>query len=159
MEPLFETKVSLNYEQYKKLCYSNVRKNKIVLILNIDVIFLIPICLYLLFRNILLSIGGIVLYVVIVYLALEFTIKKNWNSYKNIPKDGIYMFYEDAMETRNSNGYSLVKYSDLYKITETKENFYLYIGNNQAHIIIKDNCSEGLIAFLSEIKNQVNEKK
>ncbi len=40
---------------------------------------------------------------------------------------------------------------------ETK-NFYLLLNASQACIIVKDNCSPELIAFLQDLKGKVNKK-
>ena len=45
-----------------------------------------------------------------------------------------------------------VEYTKLYKVLETKENFYLLIGRNQGIIIEKRNCSDKLIQFITDKK-------
>jgi hypothetical protein len=40
---------------------------------------------------------------------------------------------------------------ELYRILETKTNFYLFLAKDQALNIIKANCSQELIEFLQSI--------
>ena len=56
--------------------------------------------------------------------------------------------------TRTSGGaVTTLKYSQIFRILETKTNFYLLTAENQGTIIVKKNCSPALIAFLKELKN------
>ncbi|MBR7047357.1 MAG: YcxB family protein, partial [Campylobacter sp.] len=70
-------------------------------------------------------------------------------------------FFEDyfTQKTNDFNqnvsaDFSQIKYEDLYKIVETKTNFYLFVGNILAFTIIKENCSAELIEFLQKIKRE-----
>ncbi len=47
-----------------------------------------------------------------------------------------------------------IRYSDLRKIIETKTNFYLMYGRREGSIIVKENCSPGLIYFLRNLKDE-----
>ena len=47
---------------------------------------------------------------------------------------------------------SIVEYDKLYKIIETKTNFYLMIADNQGYIVSKANCSQELIDFIISLK-------
>lgn len=64
------------------------------------------------------------------------------------------LFYEDSFRTAEDT--TTIKYENLYRIIETRTNFYLYISNLQALNVIKANCNPELIAFLQEKKALVN---
>ncbi len=73
-----------------------------------------------------------------------------WSNKRIQDNIGHYRFYEDRIETSSKLGNSTVRYEDFYRVIETKENFYLCAATNQALIVIKNNCSDGLISFLHE---------
>ena len=62
----------------------------------------------------------------------------------------IYHFYDSFLEEKNFTGCAKYEYNQLYKIRETKTNFYLMIARNQAYILIKENFPDGLAEFLRE---------
>ena len=59
-----------------------------------------------------------------------------------------YRFYDDHVELESNSSRSVLTYDRFYRITESKENFYLWISKNQAFLIVKRDCPEGLIEFL-----------
>ena len=63
-------------------------------------------------------------------------------------------FYSDYLMTRTSGNETRLKYSEIYRILETKTNFYVLTAANQGTILVKKNCSPALIAFLRELKNE-----
>ena len=62
-----------------------------------------------------------------------------------------YTFEEDKIVIETERGSSFIKYDEVYKIYETKTNFYLFISNKQAYVIVKENCSDELIQFIKDI--------
>ncbi|MGI6117673.1 MAG: YcxB family protein [Bilifractor sp.] len=60
-------------------------------------------------------------------------------------------FYKNYFKVHSRNATSTVRYCDLMKIIETKENFYLMIAKNKVVIVIKANCEPGLISMLQKI--------
>ena len=44
-----------------------------------------------------------------------------------------------------------IPYDKLYRVVETPTNFYLLIARNQGMVIVKENCSAELIAFLQKL--------
>ena len=61
-------------------------------------------------------------------------------------------FYDTHFTETNIYGGATLEYSKLYKIIETKTNFYLMIAKNQGYILCKKNFPEGLDEFLRSIK-------
>ena len=68
--------------------------------------------------------------------------------------DGYFTEKTNEFDENSSASFAKIKYDDLYKIIETKSNFYLFIGNILAYTIIKQNCSTELIEFLQKIKKE-----
>ena len=62
-----------------------------------------------------------------------------------------YSFYPDHVETNNTLGFTTIPYDKLYRVVETPTNFYLLIARNQGMVIVKENCSAELIAFLQKL--------
>lgn len=61
-------------------------------------------------------------------------------------------FYDTYFVSEYLSTSSQYQYSQLYKIKETKTNFYLMPSRQRFIIIIKENCSPGLLEFLRKQK-------
>lgn len=86
---------------------------------------------------------------ILIYLITMYRMKKNYKSNKFLQNTVINLkFAEDQFDVVSDRGSSVIRYDDLYRVIETKTNFYLYISNNQALTVIKANCSDELISFL-----------
>lgn len=67
-----------------------------------------------------------------------------------------YHFYQNKVtELRDSGSYTFM-YSDLYRICETKECYYLMLAKYKGITIIKRECTPELIAFIQELKRKYN---
>ncbi|MBP3207186.1 MAG: YcxB family protein [Campylobacter sp.] len=96
------------------------------------------------------------------YYANFYIVKKTFYSNKlSANQHSFFEFYDDYFTEKtnefnenSSSNFSKIKYDDLYKIIETKTNFYLFTGNILAYTIIKENCSAELIEFLQKIKKE-----
>ena len=85
----------------------------------------------------------IIVYPIILSITLNSQIKKMYKSNKRINMlEEVLTFYDDYLESKSSHNYCKVLYSDIYKICETKSNFYIFISDNQAFIIIKSEINE-----------------
>ena len=60
-------------------------------------------------------------------------------------------FYNDYCVYKCKLGETKIEYKDLYKIIETKTNFYLMIAKNQGIILKKENCNEELQKFVRKL--------
>ncbi|SFG10081.1 YcxB-like protein [Oribacterium sp. WCC10] len=88
----------------------------------------------------------------VIYLITMYRVKKNYKSSKFLQTTvTTFKFAEDRFEAISERGHSVIRYDDLYKVIETKTNFYLYISNNQALTVIKANCSDELVSFLKKL--------
>jgi uncharacterized membrane protein YgaE (UPF0421/DUF939 family) len=83
---------------------------------------------------------------------------KNFNNTKNL-----YTFNENdfnlTIEVDKKNEKHDIKYTDLYRVYETKTNYYLYLDYLRALIITKEGIIEGTSKELSEIFSKNLDKK
>ncbi|MCR5356394.1 MAG: YcxB family protein [Lachnospiraceae bacterium] len=59
-----------------------------------------------------------------------------------------YRFYNDRFTVKGSSGRSSIPYDKIYRIIETRTDFYLMIAKNQGFILSKQDCSDELKSFL-----------
>lgn len=94
--------------------------------------------------------------IVIFPLFLNSNAKKLYYSNKMLQKNGLFTFdfYNDHFEAKTRNSFERVDYSDIARVIESKTNFYIMISLNQGYMIVKNNCSPELIAFITGLKNK-----
>jgi len=111
------------------------------------------------FDIVLLIIVFIIIYPIILSISLNMQIRKMYNSNKRINMlEETITFYDDYFECKSIHNYCKVLYNDIYKVCETKTNFYVFISDNQAFIIIKNNI-DNVDSFVEFIKSKTNYKK
>ncbi len=155
MEPLFETKTTLTFDECVKMQKYRLRGSIFIRIPFIMLsILMIPYVLY----------YGLYLYAMVFAAFVWFwtfgdslmdkmRAKKMYNSNKSLHNlELTYYFYEDYVIQESELGRTEFKYSDLYKIGESKTNFYLRDSRVSAMIIVKENCSDELCQFLRKLK-------
>ena len=110
-------------------------------------------CIILSFMSKEYKLGSILICVFILYLAYKFIyqpnrIKKQEKS-NQLLKEYIntYIFYNNYFKTKNIDGEAQTFYFKIYKVIETKTNFYIYVSRDYAFIISKsgfkdDKCEE-----------------
>ena len=146
--PLFQTQTTYTFAEYRR--YSRALQNKVMH--RPLVIAVMMACLVLLA---LLSDDNsmrVAFLIVAVLTPLIFSLigsrmeKKAY--YANTAMQDIvlaYSFYPDHVETNNTLGFTTIR------VVETPTNFYLMIARNQGMVIVKENCSAELIAFLQKL--------
>lgn len=92
-------------------------------------------------------VGLVIIFIIIYPILLKFTlnrqIKKMYKTNKRINMlEETITFYEDYLESCSKHNYCKVQYNDIYKVCETKTNFYIFISDNQAFIIIKEELKD-----------------
>ena len=94
---------------------------------------------------------------IFVLLAALLGIKKTYESNKAMKRNPVstVYFYNEYLTETNSKGAVNLAYADIYKIVETKTNFYIMLAKNNGIIIVKQNCTPELIIFLQNLKNTV----
>lgn len=148
MESLFQTTSKITFSEYKKFSYTLQLKR---LLITIAILVFCLLLLFTLIRDIIFIILA-VLSPILVYVIISNNIKRSYFSNKTVQGTEITInFYDTYVEAISNIGVSKIEYKSLYKIIETKNNFYLMLSNLQGHIIIKNNCSPELINFLRKI--------
>ena len=157
MEPLHTTTTVYSLDEY-------LRFNRYsIWILNRQwIVTMIYVALFIAFDIIInhtIVIGIIVsaFYLIASYLVTQRTAKKAYLSDRSgINVAATYHFFENKVTELRDSGSDTFMYSDLYRICETKERFYLMLAKYKGIIIIKRECPPELIAFIQELKRRYN---
>lgn len=164
MEPLYTVSFKSSYEEYKKYCmyFSYRRVPQIILgvVIGICIAFLAAVAVLSIWIGDTLHCVLFLLYIAILlsiyFLLPRYRIRKAYNSNKHIQDKTITInFFEDRLETEDSSGCAKVMYDEIYRIYETKTNFYIMIATNQGMNVIKANCSDGLIEHLRRLRETI----
>ena len=156
---LFETSTVINEYEFNKFhkFYLNKFKSSLIPKLILIVLAILAIGINILKGNyylvILLSVFCI-LYPLILSFTLNRQIIKRYEDSKriNMLEEKI-NFYSNFFESRSSINYCKVNYEDIYLICETKEHFYIFLNENKAFIVIKNNFED-----VDSFKNFIIEK-
>ncbi|WP_026518581.1 YcxB family protein [Butyrivibrio sp. MC2021] len=162
---LFQTETKWTFDEFAKMNWVIFKKRYIRKFVIVGILFilmmLLEAALYSMYkvtgftseRVIFLIVPPLLVLILpgIRYLQMKKNVEQAYYSNKRLQDVTTHFsFYEDRVETKSELGNGVIRYEDLYKLIETKENFYLCVASNQASVIIKNNCSEELIAFLHE---------
>lgn len=152
MEPLFKIAQQYTFYEYKKFTKAVLKWNRIIAGAFLWFAFLSGVLL-IGFNGISTEASFLVLFPVIYVVLRKLSIKRYYNSNK-ILKDITeeYEFYEDHVIAKNTNSEARIEYDKIFKIIETKTNFYIMVAQNQGYIISKEICSEELVRFLTGLK-------
>jgi len=150
-----QTKITLDeIIKLNKVYFLKMQRVRLILMVLYE-IFLLWVCLSAFALHWIL-LGGIFLFLVIFvpifwYMMLVNNSKEYFKSNKVAQNSVInYTFEEDKIVIETERGSSFIKYDEVYKFYETKTNFYLFETNNQAYVIVKDNCSDELTQFIKD---------
>ncbi len=152
MEPLFKVSQEYTFAEYKKFTNAVLKWNRIILSIFFWFAFLSGVLLIWVNGSSTLA-WFLVLFPIIYVINKNMNIKKYYNSNKilqDVTQD--YEFYDEYFVTKNINSEAKIEYNKIYKLIETKTNFYIMIAKNQGYIISKTVCSEELIDFLKKLK-------
>jgi len=163
MEPLFKTEMKYTFDEYNKfnsvIIKKKLRKVEIYLILlglcALLLKFLDPNTYLPLFLLIF-----IIIYPAVLYFSIKTRVKKTYDSnimIKNLTET--IKFYKEHFVVKTENSEARVEYNQLHKMIETNTNFYLMIADNQGYLVLKENCNEELIKFITDLKNKMFEKR
>ena len=153
--PLYESNYILTEEVYKKL----ILRARPWLRLLISWALLVAACF-------LLSLANkdrpdtlwpsLIIVTIVVPLTLFITLRrglKNFRQDKSLYNSERHLkFYRDRLVIETPRGNRITPYSELYKLKEKKDYFYLYISKNRFIPVIKEYCSEELIEFIRRIR-------
>ena len=153
MGSLYKTYTINTFDEYKrfsKILFMN-KKNTVIICL---------VSVFLIFAGIVLNnwffIAFAFLYPALVTLMHNLRVKnifKTNKALKDVTVD--FEFYDTFFTTSFENGTTNLEYTKIYKIIETKTNFYLMIANNQGYVLCKNNFPDGLEDFLRNLKNSL----
>lgn len=158
MEPLYKTNTKYTFEEYKKFNYAittiiNKMHVKTVIVV---LLFVLLACMYMQRSMYATSIMLLCAFIFpfLFYFTINGNIKKTYNSNKSMKDlDVEFEFYKEYCLYKCKLGETKLEYKDLYKVIETKTNFYLMIAKNQGIILKKENCDEELQKFIKELSN------
>lgn len=160
MEPLFTTHTAYTFEEYKKFNQKLLLGKRIALyvstylllaLITYMVVFITKNSIFELFLAL-----WLIWFLILSPIFQNSALKKAYYSNKTIRKIGVYTydFFSDHLEAKTDRSFSSLEYCDIYKIIESKTNFYIMISVNQAYIINKSNCSPEFIEFIQNLKPQ-----
>lgn len=155
----YRTSIKMTYEEYQTMCWA-LKRRKAIIISGIVSLLL-------------LAAGGISLqsgdaeegiicfsmalaYPCLVFGFYRYSMNKSYRSQK-IAADSRrvdYVFYPDRMVVHTAASRSEIRYDQLYRVKETKTNFYLMVGVNQSMAVKKERCSDELLALLKSLKEE-----
>lgn len=161
---LFVTNTVIDEYEFKKFhkFYLNKFKSSLIPKIILIVLAILAISISLIKENyylvILLSVF-VILYPILLSFTLNRQIMKRYESSKriNMLEEKI-SFYSNFFESKSSINYCKVNYDDIYLVCETKENFYIFLNENKAFIVIKDNIND-LDKFREFITGKANYRR
>lgn len=150
MDCLYKTTTTNTFDEYKKFNKAIMRRKSAIVAIIISEICLIVSGIGL--KNIFLIVFGI-LWPLVTFFLQKIQIKRVFESNKVLQNAvAQFEFYDTYFTETNEYDNTKLEYTKLYKIIETKTNFYLMISKNQGFILCKANFPEGLDEFLRNIK-------
>ena len=153
MECLYSTSIIYTFEEYKRF---NIKalftRNRIIRYIAIEAFIIVAAFLM---SSFLLLVYAFIYPIILLLLPVFQNLhsKKVWNTNKSMQNMNVkYDFYNTYFIENDNNGETKLEYKKLYKIIETKTNFYLMISKNQGFLLNKSNFPKGLDDFLRNIK-------
>lgn len=158
MEPLYKSNTKYTFEEYKKFNYAITTVINKMHVKTVIVVLMFVLLAYMYMKQSMYATTIMLLCAAIFpflfYITINNNIMKTYNSNKAMKDlDVEFEFYKDYCLYRCKLGETKLEYKDLYKIIETKTNFYLMLAKNQGIIIKKENCNEDLQKFIKELDN------
>ena len=154
----YETTIIVDKDEFKRFSkfYSNKLKSSLIPRLILIALLLLSIFLNYIKGNfvVVYSLIGLgVLYPIALTVTLNMQINYMFKNNKrfHLTEEKL-SFFDKYFESKSSINWCLVNYEDIYKICETKSNFYIFLNHNQAFIIIKDKLSDvdGFRSFIRD---------
>lgn len=166
MEPLYKTQTAYSFEEYSKYNEAVLLKQKgfkaVMITLPVLYVLLMGAVFYSTreISTVFVVLFALLLSTAIFIASFKKTIKKTYYSNKAITSCvADFEFYDNYVREITQNGETKLEYSKIYKIIETKTNFYIMASVNQGFIIVKSNCPDGLIDFIKSIKAETESQK
>ncbi len=166
MEPLYKTQTAYSFEEYSKYNEAVLLKQKgfkaVMITLPVLYVLLMGAVFYSTreISTVFVVLFALLLSTAIFIASFKKTVKKTYYSNKAITSCvADFEFYDNYVRELTQNGETKLEYSKIYKIIETKTNFYIMASVNQGFIIVKGNCPDGLVDFIKSIKAETESQK
>lgn len=166
MEPLYKTQTAYSFEEYSKYNEAVLLKQKgfkaVMITLPVLYVLLMGAVFYSTreISTVFVVLFALLLSTAIFIASFKKTVKKTYYSNKAITSCvADFEFYDNYVREITQNGETKLEYSKIYKIIETKTNFYIMASVNQGFIIVKGNCPDGLVDFIKSIKAETESQK
>ncbi|MDL2310997.1 YcxB family protein [Peptostreptococcaceae bacterium OttesenSCG-928-C18] len=154
-EALYKTTTKITEQEMKNITISSLlRKPQTYIFIGCTLFIFYILLTYLLEIGYFLALViDIIIVIFSFYLGITSRVKKDYRELKRI-NDGIYniYFYKDRIRFSTKVSNSEYKYDLLYKIIETRLNFYIMLTDTQGIIVQKENCSNEMLEFIRHIK-------
>ena len=145
---LFQVTTIIDEKEFKRFQKFYLNKFKSSLVPKMIIALLAFIALYInIIRGntniVILVIAFLIIYPILFTFFIDLQIKKMYRSNKKINMlEEVITFYDDNFTSKSIHNYCTVNYEDIYKVCETKNNFYIFISSNQAFILAKDSLKD-----------------
>ena len=166
MEPLYKTQTAYSFEKNSKYNEAVLLKQKgfkaVMITLPVLYVLLMGAVFYSTreISTVFALLFALLLSTAIFIASFKKTVKKTYYSNKAITSCvADFEFYDNYVREITQNGETKLEYSKIYKIIETKTNFYIMASVNQGFIIVKGNCPDGLVDFIKSIKAETESQK
>ncbi len=166
MEPLYKTQTAYSFEEYSKYNEAVLLKQKgfkaVMIIIPVLYVLLMGAVFYstMEISTVFALLFALLLSTAIFIASFKKAVKKTYYSNKAITSCvADFEFYDNYVREITQNGETKLEYSKIYKIIETKTNFYIMASVNQGFIIVKGNCPDGLVDFIKSIKAETESQK
>lgn len=166
MEPLYKTQTAYSFEEYSKYNEAVLLKQKgfkaVMIIIPVLYVLLMGAVFYSTreISTVFALLFALLLSTAIFIASFKKIVKKTYYSNKAITSCvADFEFYDNYVREITQNGETKLEYSKIYKIIETKTNFYIMASVNQGFIIVKGNCPDGLVDFIKSIKAETESQK
>ena len=151
MQPLFTTYSDYTLQEYRRFIrtiHIKVLKTPIRLLILLALILLIAYQT----SDGSIKIGLVIGLIICPFVLILISRNRSKKAFEEMEKLGSvhsdFNFYDDHAESINKLGNTDLEYDKIFRIIETKTNFYIMMTRQQGALIIKKNCSPELIAFL-----------
>ncbi len=161
---LFVTQTIINKEEFKrfqKYFLNSGKYNFLSKLLMVLLALLVIIISYFKhnYRVLYLVVAFSIIYPIALVVTINWQIKKKYERKKKVNElIEEFRFYNDNFVSKLAKSSIKISYDAVLKIVETKQNFYIFMEDNQAFIIIKNNLND-IDAFRDFMKEKVNYEK
>lgn len=158
MNFLYSATEKITLEEYKKF---NLRlaKKHFISYCSFELFFIL---IAILLKSTYFTIVSVVYPIVIIALMIwwiKYSIKKNFESHKSLLNtEATHEFYDTYFISKSYMGETKLPYDKLYRIIETKTNFYFMLSKHQGIIIDKNSLPSDFEGFARELITKYNLK-